>query len=112
MKPIAILLPVFAFAMPSPLFAADPPPWAAKDLRCGIIGTDTSHVPAFTTNFNKTHPEWRIKIVAAYKGGSPDLPTSATRVEGFAKTIHEKNGVEIVDSIDALLGKVDVVLLE
>jgi len=112
MKPIALAFMAAAVLYSYPLFAADPPPWATKDLRCGIIGTDTSHVPAFTQNFNRTHPEWRIKIVAAYKGGSPDLPTSATRVEGFARTIHDKYGVEIVDSIDALLGKVDVVLLE
>jgi predicted dehydrogenase len=87
------------------------PPWATQDLKAGIIGTDTSHVPAFTGQF-QSHPEWRIKVVAAFKGGSPDLPTSADRVEGFAKTIHDKNGVEIVGSIEELLQKVDVVLLE
>lgn len=90
---------------------AHSPSWATRDLRAGIIGTDTSHVPAFTATF-QSHPEWRIKVVAAFKGGSPDLPISASRVEGFAATIHEKYGVEIVDSIDALLAKVDVVLLE
>ena len=92
--------------------AAVPPAWATKDLRAGIIGTDTSHVPQFTATFNKTRPEWRIKVVAAFKGGSPDLPTSADRLEGFARTIREQHGVEIVDSIEALLDRVDVVLLE
>jgi predicted dehydrogenase len=87
------------------------PAWATRDLRAGIIGTDTSHVPEFTATF-QSHPEWRLKVVAAYKGGSPALPISANRLEGFAKTIQEKHGVEIVDSIDALLAKVDVVLLE
>jgi predicted dehydrogenase len=87
------------------------PAWATRDLRAGIIGTDTSHVPAFTKAF-RDHPEWRIKVVAAYKGGSPDFPISANRVEGFAKTIHDEYGVEMVDSIEALLSKVDVVLLE
>jgi predicted dehydrogenase len=91
--------------------AGGPPKWAAKDLKAGIIGTDTSHVPAFTATF-ASHPEWRIKVVAAFKGGSPDLPTSANRVEGFAKTIQDKHGVEIVESIEALIAKVDVVLLE
>jgi hypothetical protein len=86
------------------------PAWATKDLRAGIIGTDTSHVPQFTKIFH-SHPEWRIKIVAAYKGGSPDLPLSATRVEKFAQTIVQDHGVELVDSIPALLAKVDVVLL-
>ena len=87
------------------------PAWATKELRAGIIGTDTSHVPQFTKIFN-SHPEWKIKVVAAFKGGSPDLPTSANRLEGFAKTIKEEYGVELVDSIDALLPKIDVVLLE
>jgi hypothetical protein len=85
--------------------------WATRDLRAGIIGTDTSHVPAFTKAF-RDHPEWRVKVVAAFKGGSPDFPVSANRVDGFAKTIQTDYGVELVDSIDALLAKVDVVLLE
>ena len=87
------------------------PPWAKSELRAGIIGTDTSHVPAFTKAF-RDHPEWKIKVVAAYKGGSPDFPPSANRLEGFAKTIQSEYGVEIVDSIEALLARVDVVLLE
>jgi len=91
--------------------ATPSPAWATKPLRAGIIGTDTSHVPAFTKAF-RDHPEWKITVVAAYKGGSPDLPVSANRLEGFAKTIQEQYGVELVDSIEALLAKVDVVLLE
>jgi predicted dehydrogenase len=87
------------------------PAWAVKPLRAGIIGTDTSHVSAFTKTL-KSRPEWKITVVAAYKGGSPDLPTSANRVEGFAKTISEEYGVELVDSVEALLPKVDVVFLE
>ena len=100
-----------ALGLASVAVAAEPPGWATKDLRAGIIGTDTSHVPAFTGVFHK-HPEWRVKVVAAYKGGSADLPDSANRVEKFAAEIHEKFGVEIVESIDALLAKVDVVLIE
>ena len=108
MKTLALVL---ALAAASAASAAEPPAWATKDLRAGIIGTDTSHVPAFTGQF-RSHPDWRIKVVAAFKAGSPDLPTSANRVEGFAKTIHDKYGVELVGSIEELLGKVDVVLLE
>lgn len=89
----------------------DRPVWATRDLRAGIIGTDTSHVPQFTKTF-ASRPEWRIKVVAAYKGGSPDLSISANRLEGFARTISQEHGVELVDSIDALLAKVDVVLVE
>lgn len=88
---------------------AGTPAWATRELRAGIIGTDTSHVPQFVKTF-QSHPEWKVRIVAAFKGGSPDLPLSATRLDGFAKTI-QAAGVEIVDSIDVLLSKVDVVLL-
>ena len=72
-----------------PLQPTPAPAWATKDLRAGIIGTDTSHVPAFTKTF-RDHPEWRIKVVAAFKGGSPDFPISANRVDGFAKTIQNE----------------------
>lgn len=104
-------LSLVAALFQAPAAPAAAPRWAVKELRAGIIGTDTSHVPAFTRAF-RDHPEWRIKVVAAYKGGSPDLPVSADRVEKFAATIQKEYGVELVDSIDALLARADVVLLE
>jgi predicted dehydrogenase len=109
MKACVLLL---TLAASSTILAAEPsPPWATRDLRAGIIGTDTSHVPAFAKFFS-THPEYRIKVVAAFKGGSPDLPASADRVEKFATTLQETYKVELVESIASLLEKVDVVLLE
>lgn len=105
---IRVLLAV-VLALAASQSARESPPWAAKELRAGIIGTDTSHVPQFVRILH-AHPEWKVKVVAAFKGGSPDLPLSATRLEGFARTI-QGDGVEIVDSIDTLLSKVDVVLL-
>lgn len=85
-----------------------------QTIRAGIIGLDTSHVVAFTSLFNNPKAEGNlavVKVVAAYPGGSPDIPASADRVEGFTSRLREM-GVEIVDSIDDLLTKVDVVLLE
>jgi predicted dehydrogenase len=84
-------------------------------LRAGIIGLDTSHVVAFTQTLNNPQAKGilsHVRVVAAYPGGSPDIPDSKNRLEGFTKTLREKFGVEIVDSIDDLLKKVDVVLLE
>ncbi|HWE49631.1 MAG TPA: Gfo/Idh/MocA family oxidoreductase [Bryobacteraceae bacterium] len=78
------------------------------ELRVGIIGTDTSHVPVFTQSLN----EAGLHVVAAYKGGSQDVASSASRVETFAQQIATKYGVEIVPDIPTLLSKVDVVLLE
>src|SRR5262249_24770652 len=86
-----------------------------KPLKAGIIGLDTSHVVAFTGLLNKPNPQGvlaTVRIVAAYPGGSPDLPASRDRVAGFTKKLREDFGVEMVDSIDALLQKVDVGFLE
>jgi hypothetical protein len=50
-------------------------------------------VPAFTETFNNPNAKDHVpggKVVAAFKGGSADLPASATRVEGFAATLAEK----------------------
>jgi Oxidoreductase family, NAD-binding Rossmann fold len=87
----------------------------AADLRIGIIGTDTSHVPAFTKllNGDSSAPDHiaGARVVAAYKGGSSDLEESTSRVDQYAEEIRTKYGVEIVPDIAALLSKVDAVLL-
>lgn len=83
-------------------------------LRAGIIGLDTSHCVAFTKIFNDPKAGGDlagVKVVAAFPGGSSDIASSRDRVEGFTKQMQGMN-VEIVDSIPALLAKVDVVLLE
>ena len=78
--------------------------------KLGIIGTDTSHASAFANLLNGgTIPG--AKIVAAYKGGSPDIESSRTRVDNFAKELQTKWGVEIVDDIPTLASKVDGILL-
>lgn len=86
-----------------------------QTIKVGIIGTDTSHVPAFTKLLNDPKEPGYIpgaRVVAAFKGGSADVESSHTRVERFATEIHDKYGVEIVASIEELLTKVDAVLLE
>ena len=82
-------------------------------LRAGIIGLDTSHVPAFTRLFNNPKADGDlvgITVVAGYPGGT-DMPASKTRVEKFTEQVRSM-GVEIVDSIPKLLEKSDVILLE
>lgn len=84
-----------------------------KPLRAGIIGLDTSHVPAFTKLFNNPKADGDlagIKVVAGYPGGT-DMPASKDRVAKFTEQVRGM-GVEIVDSIPKLLEKVDVVLIE
>ena len=85
------------------------------DLRIGIIGCDTSHVVAFTENLNNPKAKGHVeggRVVAAYKGGSADIPSSIGHIEGYSKTLSEKHGVKLYDSIPELCQNVDVVLLE
>lgn len=91
--------------------------WAAlgADLRIGIIGCDTSHVVAFTETLNNPEAKGHIpggKIVAAFKGGSPDIPSSISRIDGYSKTLQEQYGVKMYDSIEELCKNVDAVCLE
>jgi predicted dehydrogenase len=103
------------FVRPLLLLCAAASALLSADLRVGIIGTDTSHVPAFTQMLNNDPAAADhipgARVVAAFKGGSKDVENSANRVDGFAATIHDKWGVEIVPDIPTLLSKVDAVLL-
>ncbi|NLX35339.1 MAG: Gfo/Idh/MocA family oxidoreductase [Chloroflexi bacterium] len=84
------------------------------DLRIGVIGLDTSHVPAFARLLNdSSHPHHVPggRMVAAYPSYSADIASSAGRVDGFISDVTPL-GVAMVDSIAALLEQVDAVLLE
>jgi Oxidoreductase family, NAD-binding Rossmann fold len=81
--------------------------------RVGMIGLDTSHAPAFAKLINQTDPQtnrFQMKVVAAFPGGSDDLAASRDRVVGFTQQFRDLQ-IEIVDSIDNLMPKVDAVLL-
>jgi len=89
-----------------------------KPLRAGIIGLDTSHVTAFTQTLNKgpKKPEDAakvagVRIVAAYPQGSRDIESSTKRVPDYTEKV-KAMGVEIVDSVEELVKRVDVVFLE
>ncbi len=87
----------------------------AADLRLGIIGTDTSHVTAFTKTLNDPTASDHVagaRVVVAYKGGSADIESSRTRVDGYAQELQDKWGVKIVDSIAKICPEVDGILLE
>ncbi|HEV7330835.1 MAG TPA: Gfo/Idh/MocA family oxidoreductase [Flavisolibacter sp.] len=87
----------------------------APGKRVGIIGLDTSHVTAVTTTLNTPKPgaDWNgYKVVAAFPTkGSADMKESIGRLAGFTDAL-KAMGVEMVGSIEALLERVDVVLLE
>lgn len=90
-------------------------PIAATDLRLGIVGTDISHVSHFTRILNNASDPNHIpgaRVVAAYKGGSPDIVSSRTRVDGFAEELRSVYHVEFTPTIAELCKKVDAILLE
>jgi len=80
--------------------------------RIGMIGLDTSHVVAFTKQINDPDNNYGCKVVVGYSGGSPDIKSSYTRVDKYTQQLRDEFGVEIVDSIEELCGKVDGVMLE
>lgn len=87
----------------------------AAEIRIGIVGTDTSHVTAFTQMLNDPADKNYIpgaRVVAAFKGGSPDIESSRTRIGKFTQELQGKWGVRMAATIPELCGMVDAVLLE
>ncbi len=86
-----------------------------KTIRIGMIGLDTSHVVAFTEIINNPESKGHVpgaKVVAAFKGGSPDIESSASLVDGYTKTLSEKYGVKIYPTIEKVCENVDAVMIE
>ena len=108
---LTFILPLFALAL---VAGAEEP----KTLRAGIIGLDTSHVLAFTQSLNKgpKNPADAdkiagVKVVAAYPQGSKDIEGSTKRVPEYTEKV-KALGVEIADSVEDLVRRVDVIFLE
>lgn len=84
-----------------------------KGKRIGMIGLDTGHSEAFTKSLNNPQADDKFlgyKVVAAYPKGTEDILEWKNRIPEITKKV-ESYGVEIVDSMDELLKKVDVVLI-
>jgi hypothetical protein len=102
----------FAFALAGLLTAGI---CSARELRIGLIGLDTSHVIAFTKVLNDPNDPSHIpggRVVAAFKGGSMDIPSSRDRIDEYTKELQEKYGVKLVGTIEELCREVDAVMLE
>ena len=81
-------------------------------LRAGIIGLDAHALP-WTKIINAPKVSGELAdmvVVAGYPGGSPDIPQSMELLKERVGPIAEL-GVEIVDSIEDLLQKIDVVMI-
>lgn len=107
---VAVLVAVSFAGKGQDARAADP----QEPIRVGIIGLDTSHAVEFTRILNDSGSADHVpgaRVIAAYKGGSPDIEASASRIEGFTTRLKEKWNLEIVPDIPTLCSKVDAILL-
>jgi len=52
------------------------------------------------------------RVVAAFKGGSADIPSSIGKVEEYTTELRDKYGVKICDTIEQVCAEVDAVLIE
>lgn len=87
----------------------------AAELRLGMVGLDTSHATAFTKLLNDPTDKNHVpggRVVAAFKGGSRDIESSWSRVDGYTRELTEKWGVKVYDTIEAMCAEVDAVLIE
>jgi hypothetical protein len=85
------------------------------DLRLGIIGTDTSHVIEFTKMLNDGGSPDHLpgaRVIAAFKGGSSEMPESYKRVDRFANDLRTRWNIEFAPDIKSLCPKVDALMLE
>jgi hypothetical protein len=110
----------FASINPIEVLAGNKP---QKDVRIGIIGLDTSQVTMTISHINNipgpgydvVQPIWDnsfegYRVTAAYPYGSKKIESSIKQIPTYVGKMKENN-VELVDSIQALLSKVDAVML-
>lgn len=79
-----------------------------------MIGLDTSHVTAFTRILNDPAQKDHVpgaRVVAAFKGGSPDIESSISRVDEYTKELTHSHGVKLYPTIEELCRNVDAVML-
>lgn len=82
-------------------------------IRIGLVDFDTSHVVAFTQRINHIDvpPEDRVnggRVVAGCPGDSRMMPD---RIQPYAEQLRSY-GVELVSTPEALIGRIDAVMIE
>ncbi|MDF2669685.1 MAG: oxidoreductase [Paenibacillus sp.] len=86
-----------------------------NEIKLGLISLDTSHVIAFSQLLNHKDHAYHVpgaKVVVGYPGGSADMHSSYSRVEGYTNDLRDNFGVTIVDSPEAVAEQCDAILLE
>jgi predicted dehydrogenase len=82
--------------------------------RVGLIGLDTTHALSFTSILHDTNNPFHIpgaQVVAAYPGGSPDMPISISRVNGFTGELNNSFCVPIVDTPEDVAEACDLIFI-
>ncbi len=87
---------------------------AAEPVRVGILGIDNYQSLAFAQLWHKPpedNPDLGgLKVVAAWRGGSPDIEETLTDIERWEPHL-VKQGVAMTDSIDEVLNECDAVII-
>ena len=92
-----------------PAFSAS----GAAPLKVGVIGLDNYQSVAFASLFQNAKPGEPLagfEVVAAFPGGSPDIPESVQSLPRWTESF-KKMGIAQVNSIDDVVGRADVVML-
>jgi len=86
---------------------------AQTTVKVGIIGLDTSHSPAFAKLLNSgEEPAYNgYRVVAAYPYGSRTIQECIVRIPEYQKEFEEME-IEITSSVEDVVRKSDVVMLE
>ena len=82
--------------------------------RIGLIGLDTSHATAFASLLNDPQSPNHVggaRIACAFPGGSPAFALSRDRVAYVTRKVAEDHGVEVFDSIEAVVAASDLVMI-
>ena len=83
-------------------------------VRVGIVGLDTTHASTFASILHDANNPFHIpgaKVVAAYPGGSPDMPISISRVSGFTNELRDNYGIAILNSVEDVAEVCDLVFI-
>lgn len=81
----------------------------------GMIGLDTSHAAAFAAILHDAEHPYHVpggRIKTAWRGGSPDMEMSISRVEDYTQMLRDDFGVEILDTPEAVAEQSDLVFIE
>jgi predicted dehydrogenase len=85
-----------------------------NQVRVGLVGVDTSHATSFASLLHDPENAFHIpgaRVVAAYPGGSSDMPISISRVPGFKRELERAYAIPIVDSPEDVADLCDVVCI-